>query len=201
MLKKTHRAIAAVSLAGLGSLYCLPAAAQAEPYLGQIACFGFNFAPRGWAPLEGQILSISQNTALFALLGTMYGGNGQTTFALPDMRGRVLIGAGTGPGLTSREQGETGGTETNALTVANLPPHTHTVAPLGSANDANSVSPAGKVAASKARTTLYTDPVNVVPMAAGVTGAAGSGVPVNNMQPYLAIKCAIAVQGIFPPRD
>lgn len=201
MLRISPRLVTLASLAALATLPAPPAAAQAEPFIGQIMCAGFNFAPRGWAELNGQLLAISQNTALFALLGTIYGGDGRTTFALPDMRGRTLLHAGQGPGLSNRDQGEVAGSETNTLATANLPPHAHSFAPLGSSNDASSVSPAGKVAASKARTTLYTDPSSIVAMATGTTGASGSGVPVNNMQPYLTVKCFIALQGIFPSRD
>lgn len=199
MLKVSHFTAAFVST--LACLQPLPAAAQAEPLLGQIMCAGFNFAPRGWAELNGQLIPIAQNTALFALLGTQYGGNGQTTFALPDMRGRMLLHAGQGPGLSPRDQGETGGSESNSLAVVNLPSHAHTFAPLGSTNDATSVSPAGKVAASKARTTLYADPTNVVAQAAGTTSATGNGVPFNTMQPFLTVKCFIAMEGIFPSRN
>lgn len=200
MFSASYRKVVAIILA-LAGLQALPAAAQAEPFIGQIMCAGFNFAPRGWAELNGQILPISQNTALFSLLGTQYGGNGQTNFALPDMRGRTLLHTGQGPGLSERFQGEVAGSEANSLATANLPPHAHSFAPLGSNNDATSVSPAGKVAASKARTTLYTDPVNIVTEAIGSTGTTGSGVPVNNMQPYLTVKCFIALEGIFPSRN
>ena len=127
-------AAAAMTLTGLNGT----ASAQAsDPFIGQIMCAGFNFAPRGWAELNGQLLPIAQNTALFALLGTQYGGNGQTTFALPDMRGRVLMHAGQGPGLTLRDQGESAGTEQVTLNSAQLPAHNHTVIPLGSSAEAN----------------------------------------------------------------
>src|SRR6476469_8648149 len=96
-----------------------------QPFLGQIQPFGFGFAPRGWALCNGQIMSISQNTALFSLLGTMYGGNGTTTFALPDLRGRIPISFGQGPGLTPRDQGEMGGEETVTLLSQQMPMHTH----------------------------------------------------------------------------
>jgi microcystin-dependent protein len=200
MLKVSPRTVVAL-VSALAGLQAPPAAAQAQPYIGQIMCAGFNFAPRGWAELNGQLIPIAQNTALFSLLGTFYGGNGQTTFALPDMRGRTLLHAGQGPGLSPRDQGETGGSETNTLTTANMPAHVHGFAPLGSTNDASSVSPAGKVAASKARTTLYADPANIVAQAASTTSSAGNGIPANNMQPFLTVKCFIALEGIFPPRD
>ena len=141
-----------------GVLTPRPAAAQ-EPFLGEIRWVAFNFAPTGWALCDGQILSITQNTALFALLGTTYGGNGQTTFALPDMRGRVPVHPGAGPGLTARVAGEAGGEESVTLTTAAMPSHshsveshTHTIPPLGvdvkgSSAAATSASPAGNVLA------------------------------------------------------
>lgn len=191
---KLGRFIIAVSLV-LG-LFSGAAKAQ-EPYLGEIRCFAFNFVPNGWFAADGQLLPISQYTALFALVGTMYGGNGTTNFALPDLRGRALIHTDG----NNYQVGQTGGAATATIGVANLPPHSHNFATLGSNNDANSVSPAGKVAAAKARTTLYTDPANVVTMAAGTTSATGSGVPLPTMSPYLTGTCAIAYAGIFPSRN
>src|SRR5262245_36926456 len=143
----------------LGSLLTPRAAAAQEPFLGEIRWVAFNFAPKGWALCDGQILSIAQNTALFALLGTTYGGNGQTTFALPDMRGRVPIHSGTGPGLTVRVAGEAGGQESVTLTTAAMPSHshsvqshTHTIPPLAvdvkaSSAASTSASPVGNVLA------------------------------------------------------
>lgn len=200
MINPTRLKIAMASLTALAALQSAPAAAQ-EQYLGQIMCAGFNFTPRGWAALNGQILPIAQNTALFSLLGTTYGGNGQTTFALPNMQGRNMMHVGTGPGLTPRQLGETGGTETTTLLASNMPAHSHTVTPLGSTNDATSVSPAGKVAASKARTTLYAEPTNIVNMQASTTSVVGGGQPFNNVQPYLTVNCFIALTGIFPSRE
>ncbi len=201
MLKFSLRSLAIASLTMLAGMQSMPAVAQSEPFIGQIMCAGYSFAPRGWALLDGQLLPISQNTALFSLLGTQFGGNGQTTFGLPDMRGRALIGVGQGPGLSPHDVGEMSGSENTTLLTSNLPPHAHTVAPLGSSNDATSISPAGKVAASKARTTLYADPTNLTTMAPAQTSVVGSGVPVNNMQPYLAVNCYIALQGIYPSRN
>lgn len=200
MQRFTRRAAALAGLALAASLHAPTASAQSNPYIGQIMCGGWNFAPRGWALMNGQLMSIAQNTALFALLGTTYGGDGRSTFGLPDMRGRVLMHVGQGPGLSDRVLGEQSGTEQNTLVVANLPPHAHSVAPLGSNNDATSVSPAGKVPAAKARTTLYTDPTNLVSEAPTTTSATGSGVPVNNMPPYLTFTCVIATEGVFPSR-
>jgi microcystin-dependent protein len=164
-------------------------------------CAGFNFEPRGWAALNGQLLPIAQNTALFSLLGTIYGGDGQTTFALPDMRGRVLLHMGQGGGLSNHDIGETSGTETNTLTVPQLPPHDHVVAPAASNNDATAVSPVGKAPATKARTTLYADATLNTKMAPTTTSPTGGGQPVNNMQPSLTVNCFIALEGIFPARN
>ena len=191
-------AVLAISLMGTpGS-----ASAQAsDPFIGQIMCAGFNFAPRGWAELNGQLLPISQNTALFALLGTQYGGNGQTTFALPDMRGRVLLHAGQGPGLTEREQGESAGSEEVTLNNAQLPAHNHTVTPQGSSSDATLMSPANGVPATKARTTLYAPGPGTIPMSPVLTSPAGFNAPVPIMQPYVVVKCFIALFGVFPSRD
>ena len=178
------------------------ASAQAsDPFIGQIMCAGFNFAPRGWAELNGQILAINQNTALFSLLGTQYGGNGQTTFALPDMRGRVLLHAGQGPGLTQREQGTSGGAEEVTLNNAQLPAHNHTVTPQGSQADATLVSPANGVAPTKSRTTLYAPGPGTVPMSPVLTSPAGSNAPVSVMQPYVTVKCFIALFGVFPSQN
>jgi len=200
MLHRSLRTFALTVMLLFGGSFALPAAAQ-TPYLGEVKCFAFNFVPIGWAALNGQILPINQYQALFALLGTQYGGDGVQNFALPDLRGRTIVATGSGPGLTPRIIGQSGGSETNTLAVANLPPHAHTFAPLGSTNDATSVSPAGQVASSKARTTLYTSPANLVNMASGVTSSTGSAVPVNGMQPYLTFTCAIALQGIFPSQQ
>jgi microcystin-dependent protein len=197
LIRTCAAGLAALSLSSLPGI----ASAQAEPFIGQIMCAGFNFAPRGWARLDGQLISIASNTALFSLLGTQYGGNGITTFALPDMRGRVLIHDGSGPGLTPRSNGEAAGTETVTLSARQMPAHTHTVTPQGSPSDATMVSPAGGVPATKARTTLYSPGPGTVPMSPLLTSAAGSNAPVPVMQPFVAINCFIALQGIFPARD
>jgi microcystin-dependent protein len=197
-LPRTRGAVAA-ALALIG-LHGAASAQGNDPFLGQIMCAGFNFAPQGWAELNGQLLPIAQNTALFSLLGTQYGGNGQTTFALPDMRGRVLVHAGQGPGLTPREQGEAAGSEQVTLNSAQLPAHVHTVTPQGSVADASLISPIGGVPATKSRTTLYAPGPGTVPMGPVVTSAAGSSQPVPVMPPYVAVKCFMAMTGIFPSR-
>jgi microcystin-dependent protein len=189
-----------VALVLLGVLALNGMARAQEPFIGEIRCFGFNFAPQGWAMANGQLLPISQNTALFSLLGTQYGGNGVTTFALPDLRGRAMIGIGQGPGLSNVVQGEDGGAETTTLSTAQLPAHTHTVTPLGSTSDATQVSPAGGVPPTKARTTLYAPGPGTVAMAPVETSSAGSNQPVATRSPYLGMNCAIALFGIFPSR-
>ena len=189
-------AVAAASLAPLQAVH-----AQSEPFLGQIMCGAFTFAPKGWARLDGQLLSIAQNTALFSILGTTYGGNGQTTFALPDMRGRALLHDGQGPGLSPHVEGAAEGHESVTLSNAQMPAHTHSVTPLGSSGDATQVSPANGVPASKARTTLYAAGPGTIGMAPVTTSLAGANQPVSIMQPTLTVECFIALAGVFPSRD
>jgi microcystin-dependent protein len=174
-----------------------------DPFLGMITIFGFNFAPRGWAFCAGQILSIQQNTALFALLGTTYGGNGQTTFGLPDLRSRVAIGMGQGPGFSNYVIGQTGGTENVTLLSQQMPAHTHTM--MGSA-DAQTVgnvsgSSLGSAARGASSGTIYAPgTTNQVPMGSATTPAGGNQ-PHPNMQPYLTVNYCIALEGIFPSRN
>ena len=178
------------------------AAVQADtPYLGEIRCGIWNFAPRGWAIMAGQTLPINQNQALFSLLGTSYGGDGRVTFQLPDMRGRVLLTAGQGPGLPPYQVGERGGSEAMPLSTANLPTHSHAVALPGSATEGDAQSPAGRSPAAQARTALYASPPANLAMAPAAVSAVGGGQPVNNMQPYVTLTCVIALQGIFPSRN
>ncbi len=169
---------------------------MSEPFLATIVAFGGNFAPRGWAMCNGQILAIAQNTALFSLLGTTYGGNGQTTFALPDLRSRAPVHFGQGPGLSSYDLGQQGGSETQALTVNNLPPHSHAAS---ASTNPTSKNPSGKLV-SAVGTPAFGDTADVTlsPLAIGPTGA---GVPVSTVQPYLAINFIIALEGIFPSRN
>lgn len=173
---------------------------MATPYLGEIRNFGFNFPPRNWAQCAGQLLSIAQNTALFSLLGTTYGGNGTTTFALPDLRGRMPIGVGQGPGLSNYVQGEVGGTETTTLLTSNMPSHTHALnAKTGGGNQG---APTGHLlAASDQRNSQYTSAAADTTLAANAIGSAGSSTPFSNMQPYLATNYCIALAGVFPSRN
>jgi microcystin-dependent protein len=176
----------------------LPAAAQ-EPYLGEIRFVGFNFAPTGWAQCNGQLLSIAENTALFSLLGTTFGGDGKTTFALPDMRGRVPLGIGQGTGLTARTLGETGGQEKVTLTIAEIPKHRHALA--AASGSADSKAPKGDVLANSSTAAIYSTTAPTVDLAAASIGVQGGGQPHENMQPFLGMNCIIALQGIFPPRN
>ncbi len=174
---------------------------MADPFVAEIRIFPFNFAPRGWAFCNGQILPISQNTALFSLLGTTYGGNGQSTFGLPNLQGRSAMFFGQGPGLSLRDIGETGGTDNVTLLVTEMPVHTHTVngkVAGGTANPANMVwgtSNAAKVAA------FFYAPAASAPvnMNAGALANAGGSLPHNNLMPYNTFYFNIALQGVFPP--
>lgn len=175
-----------------------------EPYIGEITLFAGNFAPRGWAFCQGQLLSIAQNTALFSILGTTYGGDGRTNFALPDLRGRAPIGFGQGPGLPSYELGEMGGEPSHTLTYPEMPAHSHAVQAAGVASGGSSASPGGGTwASSTARDNIYSDAAPDTPMAGGniSIGAAGNSQPHNNMQPYLGLNYIIALEGIYPARS
>ncbi len=175
---------------------------MATPFIGQIAIFGFNFTPRNWAACNGQLLAISQNTALFSILGTTYGGNGQTNFALPDMRGRVPIHAGTGAGLPTRTLGERAGLENVTITSSTMPSHTHSL--LGTTATSTRRLPAGKTLGTDSASIAdyYAAPgTNMTALAPASVTNAGSGQPHNNMQPYLVVNICIALFGIFPSRN
>jgi microcystin-dependent protein len=172
---------------------------MADPFVGEIRLFGGNFAPQGWALCNGQLLAIAQNTALFSLLGTNYGGDGRTTFALPDLRGRAPIHMGQGSGLTPRSIGSVSGRETVALTTQECPVHSHSAS---GANGANQPSPVGNFWSTdpNGNTAAYSTTANSV-MSLAAIGAAGAGQPHDNMQPYLAVNYIIALAGVFPPRS
>jgi len=174
-----------------------------EPLLGEIKMFGGNFAPRGWALCDGQILAISENEALFSILGTTYGGDGRTTFGLPDLRGRTPIHAGQGPGLTLRRLGQKGGEETVLLTVNQLPSHTHTAQLNADSSVATSDKPQSLLPARNAGSTpQYGDSPNTALSASSISiNAAGGNQAHPNMQPYITINYIIALQGIYPSRN
>jgi microcystin-dependent protein len=174
---------------------------MSEPYLGEIRMGGFNFAPRGWAFCNGQILPIAQNTALFSLLGTTYGGDGQTTFALPDLRGRVPMHWGSGPGLTPRVIGEASGSETVTLITTQIPQHTHLMNTTASVG--GQLSPNGNFLGAQARggSSVYSATADGTTLSASAIGVAGGSQPHDNLQPYLAVTFIIALNGIFPSRN
>ncbi len=170
-----------------------------EPFIGQIQTFGFNFAPRGWAKCEGQLLAISQNSALFSLLGTTYGGDGRTTFGLPDLRGRSIIGPGNGPGLSSISWGQRAGAENLTLSVNNMPSHNHGV--TVSVNTGN-----GEEASSTGILSSHTGAFNEDPSGGAVLGGVnstntGGNQPTNIRNPYVGIYYCIALVGLYPSRN
>lgn len=176
-----------------------PAGAN-DCYIGEVRMFAFNFPPRGWMHLNGQILPIIDHTALFSLLGTTFGGDGRTTFGLPDLRGRVAIGVGTGPGLIPRAWGQMGGAEETTLTEAQLPSHTHQA--QGTTTSADNVDSAGQTwGQSPAGTFDYAAPGTLTAMSANAIANTGRGQPHNNMQPFLGMYYGICVNGIFPSRN
>lgn len=172
-----------------------------DPFVAEIRIFPFNFAPKGWAFCDGQILPLSQNTALFSLLGTTYGGDGKTNFALPDFQGRVPIHPGQGPGLSLYDLGETGGSETVSLLQSEIPSHSHTVqcnsAAGGLTSPTNNIwSPLSGRTPPK----LYNSSSDGTFMSGNAVTPAGGDQPHNNMQPYLTLNFCIALQGVYPPR-
>lgn len=175
---------------------------MATPFIGEIVMFGGNFAPRSWAFCQGQLLSIAQNTALFSILGTTYGGNGQTTFALPDFRGRVPLHPGQGPGLSPYVLGQQGGQETVTLLITQMPAHNHTAVMTTRGNNgaASDTSPAGNYWADGSYNSASNVSMNPAAVQATI-GISGGSQPHNNIQPYLAINFLIATQGIFPSRN
>lgn len=171
---------------------------MSDPFIGQITMFAGNFAPRGWALCDGQLLQISQHSALFSILGTIYGGDGRTTFGLPDLRGRVAIHAGSGPGLTPRQLGRKSGTETVTLNANQIPAHTHNM--RGNSGAPDESNPQGGVPANSAATgeDLYNSASNVN---MGATANAGGNQSHENMQPFQCVNFIIALTGVFPSRN
>lgn len=175
---------------------------MADPFVAEIRIFPFNFAPLGWALCNGQLLPISQNTALFSLLGTTYGGNGTTNFALPNLQGNAPMHPGQGPGLSLHDLGETGGSDTVTLLQTELPAHSHSLTAQsqpaqlpGPAADRTFARSSGGFAYKPAPFTT------VVPFNPNMIGPAGGSLPHNNLQPYLTLNFCIALQGVYPPRN
>jgi len=174
---------------------------MADPFVAEIRIFPFNFAPRGWAWCDGQLLPLSQNTALFSLLGTTYGGNGKSNFALPDLQGRAPMHPGQGPGLSLHDLGETGGSETVSLLESEIPAHSHA---MRASNDAATTNaPAGATISrpfGRGNNIFNAAVANLVSMAPETLAPTGGDQPHNNLQPYLTFYFCIALQGVFPPR-
>jgi microcystin-dependent protein len=172
-----------------------------DPFVAEIRIFAFNFAPKGWAFCDGQILPLSQNTALFSLLGTTYGGDGKSNFALPDMQGNAPMHPGQGPGLSLHDLGETGGSDTVTLLESEIPSHSH---PWTASNaDSTDQSPNQNLLASGlGGVTMYATAASnpTVPMADNTLAPAGGDLPHNNLMPYLTLNFCISLQGVYPPR-
>ncbi len=172
---------------------------MSEPFIAEVRLFAGTFAPRGWADCNGQLLPINQNQALFALLGTTYGGDGRVTFALPNLQGRAAIHAGQGPGLTNRNLGETGGAATSTLTTAQIPAHHHALRGTSPATT-GTPGPTVALAETSGGAKVYRPAGNLVAMGAPLANA-GGGQPHENRQPYLGMRYIIALQGVFPSRN
>ena len=172
-----------------------------DPFVAEIRIFTGNFAPIGWALCDGQLMPISQNTALFSLLGTTYGGDGKSTFALPNLQGCVPMQAGQGPGLSLRDLGETGGEQTVTLLVTEMPAHSHTVQCLSAGEGDNSPQNAVWAGGGRGAPPIYTPTGNNVQMNPFATSITGGNLPHNNMPPFLGLTFIIALQGVFPARS
>jgi microcystin-dependent protein len=222
MLKKSLKAVGKLTsaLALIAGLGVSQSAVAQEALLGEIKMVGFNFAPRGYAKCDGQLISITSNTALFSLLGNTFGGDGRTTFALPDLRGRVAIHPGTGNGLMERRLGQRGGAEYSYMTTTQMPPHTHyalttvtdiTATLKGTNASGNSTTPADSSLASQRRTNIYSADAPDVDLHAGsivatatattTVSTTGRGQPQNNMMPFLGVNHVISLNGIYPSRN
>jgi len=174
---------------------------MADPFVAEIRIFPFNFAPKGWAWCDGQLLPLSQNTALFSLLGTTYGGDGKSTFALPDLQGRAAMHPGQGPGLSLHDLGETGGSETVTLLESEIPAHSHALGANALTGDTPSPAANATLARPGTINAFQTNSASgLAPMAPEALPPAGGDQPHNNLQPYLTFHFCIALQGVFPPR-
>lgn len=176
---------------------------MSSPFVGEIEIFGFNFAPAGWAQCQGQLMPISQNTALFSLLGTQYGGDGRTTFALPNLQGQIPVGQGQGPGLSQYNVGETAGSETVTLTLAEIPSHTHTLPVDAGDGRAPAPSPTTVLGATGrgAMDVYAATATSGATMTVSSVGIGGGSQGHNNMMPYVALNYCISLGGIFPARQ
>ena len=173
---------------------------MADPFVAEIRIYPFNFAPTGWALCDGQLMPISQNTALFSLLGTTYGGDGKSNFALPNLRGSAPMHPGQGPGLSLHNLGESAGSETVALLESEMPVHPHTLMAINAVASLNTPAPDRALARSSGGFAYQQFPANPVNLASQALATTGGGLPHNNMMPYLTLTFCIALQGVFPPR-
>jgi microcystin-dependent protein len=174
---------------------------MADPFVAEIRIFPFNFAPKGWAFCDGQLLPLSQNTALFSLLGTTYGGDGKSTFALPNLQGSAPMHPGQGAGLSPHFLGETGGSETETLLVSEIPAHTHNLMAQTGPAGSNTADSASSLARSAGGSSYKASPFGATaPLAFQALTPTGGSLPHNNMMPYLTLSFCIALQGVFPPR-
>jgi microcystin-dependent protein len=169
-----------------------------DPFVAEIRIFPFNFAPKGWAFCNGQILPLSQNTALFSLLGTTYGGDGKSNFALPNCQGNAPMHPGQGPGLSLHDLGETGGSEIVTLLESEIPAHSHSL--TASLTDARERQPASQLLAAGVGVAMYATPGAMITLSDSAFTSAGGDQPHNNLQPYLTLNFCIALQGVYPPR-
>ncbi|GAB5495172.1 MAG: tail fiber protein [Phycisphaerales bacterium] len=209
-ISRTNKAVVALMALAAASVLMVATnraptehASSSEPFIGEISMFAGNFAPRGWAFCDGQLLPISDNSALFSLLGTTYGGDGRTTFALPDLRGRVAIHAGQGPGLTNRRQGSKGGVESVTLNITELPHHNHSLNFINS--EAKETSPEGHAPAlpSDGELMLFSSlgGAEAGEFHNSTIGHTGGGQAHDNMPPYGTVRYIIALQGVYPSRN
>ncbi len=173
---------------------------MSDPFIAEIRIFGFNFAPNGWAMCNGQLMPLSQNTALFSLLGTMYGGDGKSTFALPDLQSASPLHHGQGPGLSQRDQGTTGGAEFVTLLESEIPLHTHQMRATTSPADVSSPTTTTPLARSTGKAVYAASGVGNAPLSPTAVSPTGGAQPHTNLMPYLVLNFCIALQGIFPPR-
>jgi len=198
MKKQLSVILSMVFLTGVLSMQANAGTSANEAYIGDLKWVAFNFAPRGWAQCDGQLMSINQNSALFSLLGTTYGGDGRTTFGLPDLRGRNMVHQGTGPGLTTRQLGQKSGVETVALSVNYLPWHRHAL--FGSTSTADQLGAANNAYATPARSRIYAAAPNTLMDAASIANS-GNSQPHENMAPTNTLNCIIALVGLYPTRN
>lgn len=197
MKNKNHLASAIF----VSALSCLPwtsVNAASEPFIGEMMWTGANFCPLGWANADGQLLDIAQNTALFSLFGTTYGGDGRVTFGLPDLRGRVAVHAGNGPGLSSYRQGAKGGEEASSLSVGQMPSHNHMI---NASEDKSSKNPNGSILGIS-RLWIYDAPINAsTTLDSSAVSETGDSQPHENRQPYVTLRACVALVGVFPSRN